>query len=201
MNSPDLSQHKSTIRAEILAERDALDDDFKLDAALRLAGHFGDIKELVENRIVSSYFPIRSEMDPTPLMELVLGANTMLALPAVVDKTTIVFRMLAPGVPLEPGNFGTFHPPESAEELDPDVMIIPLSAFDRQGGRIGYGAGFYDRAIERLEQEGAAPLLIGMAFGIQEVPRVPRETHDRDLDLILTESEVIDCRNNRAGMA
>jgi 5-formyltetrahydrofolate cyclo-ligase len=201
LDAEKIQTEKANIRTAVLAERDLLDSDFCVDASLRLSGHFGQIRDLIENRIVSSYFPIRSELDPTALMELVLGANTMLALPAVIDDTTIVFRMLAPGVPLEPGKFGTFHPPESAEELDPDVMFVPLSAFDRTGGRMGYGAGHYDRVIERMEDGGLKPLLIGVGFGMQEVSHVPREPHDRRLDIILTENDLIDCRSLAAGSA
>ena len=72
--------------------------------------------------------------------------------------------------------------------LDPDIMLVPLSAFDRMGHRIGYGAGYYDRAIDRLRAKGRAPKLIGIAFDCQEVASVPAEPHDVALDAMLTES-------------
>jgi 5-formyltetrahydrofolate cyclo-ligase len=84
--------------------------------------------------------------------------------------------------------FGTVGPGADAAVLDPDIMLVPLSAFDRTGHRIGYGAGYYDRAIERLWQKGLDPQLIGIAFDCQEVPSVPAEPHDVRLDAILTES-------------
>ena len=86
------------------------------------------------------------------------------------------------------GGFGTSGPGPDAAVLDPDIMLVPLSAFDSTGHRIGYGAGHYDRAITRLHQKGLNPRLIGIAFDCQEVPSVPAEPHDVRLDAILTES-------------
>jgi 5-formyltetrahydrofolate cyclo-ligase len=74
--------------------------------------------------------------------------------------------------------------------MDPAVMLVPLSAFDGRGHRIGYGAGHYDRAIARLIDKGVAPRLIGLGFSCQEVDSVPAEPHDRPLDAILTEDSL-----------
>ena len=84
--------------------------------------------------------------------------------------------------------FGTQGPSDTAAVLDPDIMLVPLAAFDARGHRIGYGAGYYDRAIGRLKAKGRAPRLIGIAFDCQEVDRVPDEPHDEPLFELLTES-------------
>ena len=84
--------------------------------------------------------------------------------------------------------FGTAGPGEDAPILDPDIMLVPLAAFDRRGHRIGYGAGHYDRAIARLHQKGLQPRLVGVAFDCQEVPLVPNQWHDIMLSDVLTES-------------
>jgi 5-formyltetrahydrofolate cyclo-ligase len=111
-----------------------------------------------------------------------------LCLPAILDKTTIVFRELVRGAPMVEMGFGTVGPHGEAEVLDPAVMLVPLAAFDARGHRIGYGAGYYDRAIARLVDKGQLPRLIGIAFDCQEVPLVPDEPHDVIIPEILTES-------------
>src|SRR5262249_6970839 len=111
-----------------------------------------------------------------------------LCVPAILDKLTIVFRELVPGAPLVATGFGTAGPGPDAAVLDPGLMLVPLSAFDKRGHRIGYGAGYYDRAIDRLRQKGSHPRLIGIAFDCQEVAHVPDEPHDICLDAMLTES-------------
>ena len=77
--------------------------------------------------------------------------------------------------------------------LDPEILIMPLAAFDANGGRIGYGAGHYDRAISRLIEKGMAPRLYGFAFSCQQVDHVPVEGHDQPLEAVITESGIIDC--------
>jgi len=110
-----------------------------------------------------------------------------LCLPVVLDRETIVFRDLLRGAQMVDTGFGTAGPGEEAEILDPALMLVPLSAFDGNGNRIGYGAGHYDRAIARLRAKGKTPRLIGIAFACQEVEAVPAEPHDAPLDAILTE--------------
>jgi 5-formyltetrahydrofolate cyclo-ligase len=131
--------------------------------------------------------PIRSELDLRPLMDVLRLAGARLCVPAVVDRQTIAFRALVPGAPLVPTGFGTAGPGPDAEMLEPQIMLMPLAAFDAQGNRIGYGAGHYDRAISRLRENGRSPRLIGCAFSVQEVDLVPAEPHDIRMDAVLTE--------------
>ena len=107
---------------------------------------------------------------------------------AVLDRETIVFRHHDPQGALVPGGFGTMAPGAEAEMLDPDIMLMPLSAFDGSGNRIGYGAGHYDRAIARLHALGKRPRLIGLAFECQCADTIPVEAHDVPLDAIITEN-------------
>ena len=93
---------------------------------------------------------------------------------------------------LEDGVFGTRHPNKSQPVLDPDLIVAPLAAFDRRGGRIGYGAGHYDMAIADLYARGRTPRVVGIAFACQEVDFVPLEAHDARLQMIATERELIE---------
>ena len=190
------SQLKAALRNETLKQRNALDEGMRIEHSLAAADHGERIPAFAPDiftpgTIVAGFHPIRSEIDPRPLMAQISKLGGSLCLPVVVDKETIVFRELIQGAPLVKCGFGTIGPDENAQVLDPDLLLMPLSVFDRQGGRIGYGAGHYDRAIERLENIGKKPILIGLAFHLQETKIVPVETHDRQLDGILTETGYI----------
>lgn len=179
---------KARYRNERLAARDAIPADERIEKGLAMVTHGGDVIEVKPGTIVSGFLPIRSEADIRPLMARLSERGARLCVPVVLDRSTIVFRELVPGVALVPSGFGTSGPGPDAAVLDPDLMLVPLSAFDKTGHRIGYGAGHYDRAIDRLHQKGLNPRLIGIAFDCQEVPSVPAEPHDVRLDAILTES-------------
>ncbi len=186
MTSPkELKQH---FRKEALARRDNLDPVWRIEQALHISETMSAAIAVEPGQVVSGYWPMRSEIDVRPLLYSLAERRARLCLPAILDKTTMVFRELVRGAPLVAMGFGTFGPDATAEVLDPAVMLVPLAAFDARGHRIGYGGGFYDRAIERLVGAGKPPRLIGIAFDCQEVERVPEEPHDVMLAEILTES-------------
>jgi 5-formyltetrahydrofolate cyclo-ligase len=179
---------KASLRAERLAARDALSAAERVEKSLSLASHGMAAIDLNDGTLVSGFLPIRSEVDVRPLMDLLRERGARICVPVVLDKETIVFRELTPGAELVAGVFGTVGPGLEVAELDPEIMLVPLAAFDRRGHRIGYGGGYYDRAIYRLQQKGCNPRLIGIAFDCQEVASVPEEPHDIRLHGILTES-------------
>ncbi|UWU26050.1 5-formyltetrahydrofolate cyclo-ligase (plasmid) [Rhizobium sp. CB3060] len=179
---------KAKLRRERLALRDAMLPTARIQASLMMADHAGDVIAMGRGNIVSGFSPIRSEADIRPLMVRLKNYGIRLCLPAIVDKKTIVFRELLDGIAVVETGLGTTGPGPEAAELDPDIMLVPLSAFDATGHRIGYGGGYYDRAINRLRNKGHLPKLIGIAFDCQEVATVPDEPHDMALDAVLTES-------------
>ncbi|UJW74578.1 5-formyltetrahydrofolate cyclo-ligase [Rhizobium sp. SL42] len=179
---------KAVLRNERLAERDRIPAERRLEYSLAMADHAGDDIAFEPGTIVSGFFPIRSEVDIRPLMARLKDRGARLCVPVVLDRQTIAFRELVAGAELVDTGFGTRGPGPDAAVLDPEILLVPLSAFDSQGHRIGYGAGHYDRAIARLRQKGLDPRLIGIAFDCQEVAEVPAEAHDVRLEAILTES-------------
>lgn len=179
---------KAHLRGERLAARDAVPPEERIEKSLSIASHGSAAISPEPGAIVSGFLPIQSEVDLRPLMAFLRDRGARLCVPVILDKQTIVFRELVKGAELVAGTFGTFGPGPEAEELDPDIMLVPLSAFDAGGHRIGYGGGYYDRAINRLQQKGLDPKLIGVAFDCQEVASVPAEPHDIRLHAILTES-------------
>lgn len=179
---------KAQLRSERLAARNALSVEERIEKSLAIAEAGGSLIDFLPGEEISGFFPIRSEVDVRPLMQQLRTRGARLAVPIVMDKQTIIFRELLPGAPVVSTGFGTFGPGEEARIVDPDVMLVPLAAFDRAGHRIGYGAGYYDRAISKLHAQGRQPRLIGVAFDCQEIDIVPAEDHDVALDAILTES-------------
>ncbi len=178
---------KKRLRAEALARRDALDPQWRIEASLAMAERAGEIA-VEPGSVVSGFWPMRSEVDVRPLMFALREAGARLCLPAILDKRTIVFRELVRGAELVDMGFGTFGPGEEAEELQPSTMLVPLAAFDDRGHRIGYGAGYYDRAIGELRARGHVPRLIGIAYECQRVEEVPDQPHDVQLPELLTET-------------
>ncbi|MEQ1952310.1 5-formyltetrahydrofolate cyclo-ligase [Mesorhizobium sp. CN2-181] len=179
---------KKRLRLEALARRDALDPVWRIEASLDMAEIARRNVEAGCSDIVSGFWPIRSEVDTRPTLFGLRESGARLCLPAIVDRTTIVFRELVRGAAIIDMGFGTSGPGPEADVVDPTIMLVPLAAFDARGHRIGYGAGHYDRAIARLHDKGASVRLIGVAFDCQEVSEVPDEPHDVILPEILTES-------------
>ncbi|MBS3647864.1 5-formyltetrahydrofolate cyclo-ligase [Pseudaminobacter sp. 19-2017] len=179
---------KKRLRQEALARRDALDPQWRIEASLGIAEVAGREIDAGPGDVVSAFWTMRSEVDTRPLMAAMREKGARICLPAILDKSTMIFRELVRGADLVDMGFGTFGPGPEAEVLDPNIMLVPLAAFDPRGHRIGYGAGYYDRSIERLHEKGMSPRLIGIAFDCQEVPQVPDEPHDVVLSAILTES-------------
>ncbi|KQT54354.1 5-formyltetrahydrofolate cyclo-ligase [Aureimonas sp. Leaf454] len=185
----DLRAKKSRLRAEALSRRDAMGVEARIEASLAVADLLGDTMEFDPGTIVSGFLPIRSEIDLRPLMARLADRGARLCVPAIVGGE-LEFRQLVRGEPLVPQGFGTLAPGEGAAVLDPLLMLVPLSAFDARCHRIGYGRGYYDRAITRLRDKGVSPRLVGVAFAVQEVETVPTEAHDVALDLIATEAGI-----------
>jgi len=182
------ADQKKALRREALARRDQLAADYRIEGSLRIAETGGECVSVKRGTVVSAFLPIRSEVDLRPLISLLVERGARICLPAIMDKTTIVFRELGRGAELVDMGFGTVGPGEDAAVLDPAVMLVPLAAFDKAGTRIGYGGGYYDRAIARLRGRGMNPQLFGVAFDCQEVDAVPAEPHDIPLPAIITES-------------
>lgn len=181
----DLSARKAALRAEALARRAALDDETRRRAAAVLAAA-ADALAIPAGAVVSGFVPVRGEIDVMPLLAALSARGHPLALPAVVGPTELVFRPWRPGEPLEAAGFGLSHPPAAAGLAEPDVLLVPLAAFDGRGHRIGYGRGYYDRALARLDATRRRRA-VGVAFAVQEVAAVPDAPHDRRLDALLTD--------------
>jgi 5-formyltetrahydrofolate cyclo-ligase len=184
---------KAELRRDALASRDAMSGELRAAAAEQLAARPLPIP-IPHGARVSGFFPMRSEINLIPLMRRLAERGAKLALPIVVGRGhPLLFRAWAFGDPLRSGVWGIREPLPEAPEVLPDVVLVPLAAFDRTGHRIGYGAGYYDLTLRRLRTIKPVTAL-GIAFAAQEIAAVPATASDARLDLVLTEREVIDCR-------
>ncbi|MBM3591749.1 MAG: 5-formyltetrahydrofolate cyclo-ligase [Alphaproteobacteria bacterium] len=159
------------------------------DAPMRLAEAVLALYAPAPGAIIAGYWPMGEEMDPRPLLLALAAQGHRLALPITPPRgQPLTFRAWTPGAALSPGPMGTSEP-ASGEKLRPDILLVPLLAFDRAGRRLGYGGGYYDRTLAALSGAKA----IGIAYAGQEMPEVPAGPQDFRLPLIATEAGVILC--------
>ena len=186
---------KTALRTRMRALRRLLAEGTP-DAAERAARRL-PLSRFSRFRIVAAYRPQGSELDPLPVLEAILGFDPGFAtpvLPVALDKTSpLSFRHWNPQDRLVPDAFGIPSPPPSAPPLVPNLVIAPMLAFDRRGGRLGQGAGHYDRTLANLRKVRPV-FMLGLAFAGQELDAIPQERHDQRLDAILTETEYIEVR-------
>jgi 5-formyltetrahydrofolate cyclo-ligase len=184
---------KAQQRTAALARRDALAVAERRAAAQKIAQRRFPVP-FGEGTVIAGYSPVRSECDPVPLMRSLAGKGAQLALPVVEPKDkTLSFAEWRQGEQLAAGPFGILQPRPGALDVEPDILLVPLVGFDRTGRRIGYGVGYYDRALAALRARRPV-IAVGIAFAIQEIEAVVADANDQRLDLVLTEREVIDPR-------
>jgi 5-formyltetrahydrofolate cyclo-ligase len=184
---------KTELRKTAFARRDALPAAERQAAADAVAARPFPIP-IAPGVIVSGFSPLKTEINPLPLMRRLAAAGARLALPVVAGRgKPLIMRSFTFGQALNEGVWGIREPKDDAPEVDPDILIVPLAAFDRRGNRIGYGAGYYDMTINRLRSVKSV-VAIGIAYAAQEVSEVPTTSRDAPLDLVLTDRDVIDFR-------
>ncbi|MFZ5616809.1 MAG: 5-formyltetrahydrofolate cyclo-ligase [Pseudomonadota bacterium] len=165
------------------------------DAGKHAARVFMDHTPIPKGAIVSLYHPMKDELDTKPLAEALLERGFTIALPVTPRKRgPLTFRAFRDGDPLNPDRYGIMTPAEDAPEVRPVLIVTPLLAFTRDGGRLGYGGGFYDRTLAALRAESDV-LAVGFAFAAQEVEKLPMSRTDQRLDWIVTEREAIEARS------
>jgi 5-formyltetrahydrofolate cyclo-ligase len=182
---------KAELRREALLRRSALPDETRLALSRRLADEGLRLARFWRPAVVSAFSSLPGEPDTAELMARLANAGMITALPQVVGKgSPLVFRRWRPGDATSAGPMSIREPVAAAPVVEPDLLFVPLAAFDREGHRIGYGAGFYDRTLARLRGLKSVRA-VGVAFGVCEVRAVPYEAHDETLDAIVTERETI----------
>jgi 5-formyltetrahydrofolate cyclo-ligase len=193
-SSSNLASAKSDLRRAMTGQRDALPPTMRSAAAEAIAARAFPLP-IRPGLVVSGFMPMRSEINPLPLMKRLAEAGAQLALPVTGRRgEPLTMRAWAFGDPLASGVWGIREPKPEAPQVEPDILLVPLLAFDRAGRRLGYGGGYYDLTLARLRSRKGVTA-IGLAFAIQEIAGVPTTPHDATLDLVLTEQEIIDVRS------
>lgn len=190
MNSaaPELEEEKARLREQAFRQRAQVPQADRPGAAKAAADAFFNAVDLEPGQVVAAYWPIRDEIDSKPLLTRLMDSGQPVCLPVVTgDESALEMRLWEQGQPLYEAGFGTLAPLESAPLAVPNIVIIPLLAFDKTGTRLGYGKGYYDRTLAAMEDK---PLVVGYAFAAQELDFIPRESHDVPLDLLITENGV-----------
>lgn len=181
---------KSTLRRAILERRRAAHRTDADDAAKVISARIHDDIEF-QGKTIAGYWPLGDELDCRPALESLSGTGAQVALPVVAGQgQVLIFRRWKPGDALDQGPFGTMHPCTRAPVVCPHILLIPLIAFDLEGNRLGYGAGYYDRTVSALRANGGI-MAIGVAYDCQRVDAVPVDSHDQPLDGVITPSSTL----------
>jgi 5-formyltetrahydrofolate cyclo-ligase len=195
-NITETDSPKAQLREQAFARRDALPADERAAAAEAIAARRFPVT-VTTGMIVSGFSPMKTEINPLPLMRKAVQLGARLALPAIAGRgKPLIMRAYAFSDELARGQWGIREPRADAPEVAPDILIVPLAAFDRAGHRIGYGAGYYDMTINALRAKKKV-IAMGIAFAVQEITSVPATERDARLDFVLTEREVIDFRETK----
>lgn len=181
---------KKTLRSQLLQKRQLLNVDVARDAALECVA---SLLALIPStsKIVAGYSATRGELDIFPALTRLAGRGHQICLPIVsAPEKPLTFRHWQPGEALEKGVYNIGVPSHAAPKLLPDIVIVPLVAFDKHGHRLGYGAGYYDRTLQVLRRSKDVEC-IGVAYSMQEVDTLPADSYDEKLDAIVTEKGVM----------
>ena len=188
-----LAEIKRLARSKATLTRLDVHEIAKHGAGAALAARGLPVARNSQTSVISAFHSFDTEISTFELFDKLVAEGWTTALPVVVAKNTpLVFRQWAPGEALVLGRWNIKVPPEEAPEVLPDVLLVPLLAFDRKGFRLGYGGGFYDRTLEKLRALKKVTA-IGIAYAGQEMDTVPRDDFDQRLDWIMTEKETFKC--------
>lgn len=182
-----VSEQKRQLRQHMLKRRKALSSQGPDTSS------FLEYPVLSKAKSLATYWPMAGELDVRPLMHRAHKAGKQVCLPVVVQKASpLIFRQWVPDLVLEDGPHQTCHPSETQMQIDPDVILVPLLAFDQRGGRLGFGGGYYDRTLALRKA-----IKVAVAFDEQEVDEVPVDTFDQRMDWIVTPTRAIEVRQHK----
>ena len=170
----------------VLRDRAHAEDDGM--AARKITAQIIMLPELDEIRMISGYSPIHSELDCFIILKALHAARFPFCIPTTTPKgNPLEFRSWNMRTQLEEGPFGTMHSSEII--VTPEVLLVPLIAFDLKGNRLGYGGGYYDRTIEQLRAKNIELVVIGIGYDNQKLASVPTDSYDQSMDIVVTEKK------------
>ena len=187
MRDVNLTAEKKQLRNTAEKRRELLFQSKGVSGSRILAENFCNTWSPAHGSTISAFWPFRTELDVRPLINHLYGLGYTIALPEIDSKNKpLIFREWNPRQNLIEDNYGVMCLPKTAAIKTPDWLLVPLLAFDKNGFRLGYGGGFYDRTLAGIRAGGQAVTAIGIAFDGQQVPSVPTGPYDMPLDGVLT---------------
>jgi 5-formyltetrahydrofolate cyclo-ligase len=190
-----MADAKQELRAEAFRRRKEAFERHGAEASRKIAAQGLDFLGVKPDSVVSGFAAIRDEINPAPIMTWLQAEGFRLALPVMQGKgKPLLMRSWSPGDAMAPAMWGIAEPTEDKPVLEPDVVLVPLLAFDSRGYRLGYGGGFYDRTLNRLRKLKRV-VAVGLAYDEQKVDVVPAESYDEKLDWVLTPSGPQQCKD------
>ncbi len=187
----DTDSAKSIIRSKQKELRAKVGERKRKISARSVAEKFLANLPITKSDKIAGYFPVNNELDIMLLLEILSDQKNIIALPCVNEDTKhLTFREYKIGDQLYKNKFGILEPGKYSHIIMPDIVIVPLVAFDEDCYRIGYGGGYYDKTISILH-ENIEIISIGVGYDFQKIKKLPRESHDIPLDCIITEKEII----------
>lgn len=188
--APKVADLKTRLRQAAKRQRMTLNVEQET-AAEDAAANFMACIALEDTSIVAGYAAHHTELNAWPLMHLLHKSSTTCCLPVLRGTAeSLQFRHWCPQAQLSANHLGIQEPGAAAEVHRPDIVVTPLLAFDRQGHRLGYGGGYYDRTLQELRLAGTVTA-VGFGYGAQEIDEVPAGDFDERLDWIVTDTEVM----------
>jgi len=180
---------KPTLRRQLIVARQTMDSPLRKAAEKSIGSHIA--QRIAPNDVVGGYCAINGEVDVFELLGRLFAGGQRLCLPVVVGPgQPLVFKAWKPSDGLKAGAYKVLCPVETAENLEPDVVLVPLVGYNALGFRLGYGGGYYDRTIEALRKRSKPVHILGIGFSQQSLADMPVEPHDQRLDAIITENGV-----------
>jgi 5-formyltetrahydrofolate cyclo-ligase len=184
---------KKEIRKKVLAARDALSPGKRMAKSREIEERLFSLSEFKSARVILFFASFRSEVDTGPMIRRALAFGKRVVLPKVKGTELVLHEISDPDMDVSPGTWGILEPHEARpvmlEEID--LIIVPGAAYDEQGNRAGYGAGFYDKLLPAFKK-----MTVALAFEFQIVPNVPTEMHDVPIKKIVTERRVIEANSH-----
>jgi 5-formyltetrahydrofolate cyclo-ligase len=188
-----LQDQKKALRASAAAKRKVTHEALSSQAGLDLASAPFPVKPEAGRSVVSAFHPFRSEIDTKPLIGRLVADGWTTCLPIILGPgVPLIFRRWFPGEPTISGDMNIMRPLDEAPQVEPDVLIVPLLAFDAKGYRLGYGGGFYDRTLALLRAKKKV-VAIGVGYSAQQVDSVPHDELDQPVDFVMTETGIVTC--------
>ncbi len=181
---------KSALRQSFLERRLQMLPNDRANASQAIFEAFFKNVQMTNNAIVAGYWPIKAEVDVMLILRELLGKGHRCALPHVASESApLLFRHWDEKTKMVTGKLGIHEPATGSATLIPDIMLVPLLAFDTKGHRLGYGAGFYDRTIARLKKQKSVRT-IGLAYEMQMYGEIPKGENDVKIDMIITDRNI-----------